>query len=41
MHNDAVVRGLSEASSMRDVDTWAAFTIGTGLGNALYKNRKD
>ena len=41
MHNDAVVQGLSEASSMRDVDTWAAFTIGTGLGNALYKNRKD
>ncbi len=40
MHNDAVVQGLSEAPSMRDVDVWAAFTIGTGLGNALYKNRE-
>ncbi len=40
MHNDAVVQGLSEAPSMRDVDIWAAFTIGTGLGNALYKNRE-
>jgi ROK family protein len=40
MHNDAVVQGLSEAASMRDVDVWAAFTIGTGLGNALYSNRE-
>ncbi len=40
MHNDAVVQGLSEAASMRDVENWAAFTIGTGLGNALYKNRE-
>jgi predicted NBD/HSP70 family sugar kinase len=40
MHNDAVVQGLSEASFMRDVDVWAAFTIGTGLGNTLYKNRE-
>jgi hypothetical protein len=40
MHNDAVVQGLSEAPSMRDADVWAAFTIGTGLGNALYKNRE-
>ncbi len=39
MHNDAVVQGLSEAASMRDTDVWAAFTIGTGLGNALYRNR--
>ena len=41
MHNDAVVQGLSEAPFMHDVETWAAFTIGTGLGNALYNNRKD
>jgi predicted NBD/HSP70 family sugar kinase len=41
MHNDAVVQGLSEAPFMHDVETWAAFTIGTGLGNALYSNRKD
>ena len=40
MHNDAVVQGLSEAPFMRDVDIWAAFTIGTGLGNALYQNRE-
>ena len=41
MHNDAVVQGLSEAPFMHDVETWAAFTIGTGLGNAFYNNRKD
>ncbi|HTE77118.1 MAG TPA: ROK family protein, partial [Xanthobacteraceae bacterium] len=40
MHNDAVVQGLSEAPFMSDVGIWAAFTIGTGLGNALYENRE-
>jgi len=40
MHNDAVVQGLSEAAFMHDVEVWAAFTIGTGLGNALYSNRE-
>jgi len=40
MHNDAVVQGLSEAPFMDDVDVWAAFTVGTGLGNALYSNRE-
>ncbi len=40
MHNDAVVQGLSEAPFMHEVETWAAFTIGTGLGNALYDNRE-
>jgi hypothetical protein len=39
MHNDAVVQGLSEAPFMQDVETWATFTIGTGLGNALFINR--
>jgi len=39
-HNDAVVQGLSEAPFMHDVDVWATFTIGTGLGNALYNNRE-
>jgi predicted NBD/HSP70 family sugar kinase len=39
MHNDAVVQGLSELPFMRDVNTWGAVTIGTGLGNALYRNR--
>ena len=25
---------------MGDVETWATFTIGTGLGNALFVNRE-
>jgi predicted NBD/HSP70 family sugar kinase len=41
MHNDAVVQGLSEAPHMRDVDRWGVLTIGTGLGNARFTNRKD
>jgi hypothetical protein len=39
MHNDAVVQGLSEVPFMKDVAPWAIFTIGTGLGNALFNNR--
>jgi hypothetical protein len=39
MHNDAVVQGLSEAPFMREVSRWGIVTIGTGLGNALFKNR--
>jgi predicted NBD/HSP70 family sugar kinase len=39
MHNDAVVQGLSELPRMQDVECWAAFTVGTGLGNALFRNR--
>jgi len=41
MHNDAVVQGLSEIPFMQDVKRWGALTIGTGLGNAHYTNRKD
>jgi predicted NBD/HSP70 family sugar kinase len=41
MHNDAVVQGLSEAPFMGDVERWGALTIGTGLGNARFTNRKD
>ena len=41
MHNDAVVQGLSELPRMRDVERWGAFTVGTGLGNALFRNRRD
>ena len=41
MHNDAVVQGLSEVPFMRDVAHWGALTIGTGLGNARFTNRKD
>ena len=40
MHNDAVVQGLSELPFMRDVKRWAVMTIGTGLGNASFVNRK-
>ena len=38
MHNDAVVQGLSEAPFMNDVECWAVLTIGTGLGNASFRN---
>ncbi len=41
MHNDAVVQGLSEAPFMQDVERWGAMTIGTGLGNARFTNRRD
>lgn len=40
MHNDAVVQGLSEVHRMTDVERWGVFTIGTGLGNARFTNRK-
>jgi hypothetical protein len=40
MHNDAVVQGLSEVPRMRDVANWGVLTIGTGLGNASFTNRK-
>jgi ROK family protein len=39
MHNDAVVQGLSEAPYMKDASKWGVFTIGTGLGNAVFRNR--
>src|SRR5436190_4839542 len=40
MHNDAVVQGLSEVPYMQDVERWGILTIGTGLGNARFTNRK-
>jgi hypothetical protein len=40
MHNDAVVQGLSEVPFMQDVEKCGVFTIGTGLGNALFSNRR-
>lgn len=40
MHNDAVVQGLSEVPFMSDVDRWGVLTIGTGLGNARFSNRR-
>lgn len=36
MHNDAVLQGLSEQSSMRGTRRWGVLTIGTGLGNARF-----
>jgi hypothetical protein len=41
MHNDAVAQGLSEIPHMDDVTAWGVFTIGTGLGNARFSNRKE
>jgi predicted NBD/HSP70 family sugar kinase len=40
MHNDGVVQGLSEVPFMQDVEHWGVLTIGTGLGNARYTNRR-
>src|SRR3982075_1154134 len=40
MHNDGVVQGRSEEPVMEDVDRWGVLTIGTGLGNARFTNRK-
>jgi predicted NBD/HSP70 family sugar kinase len=40
MHNDAVVQGLSEIPYMLDAERWGVLTIGTGLGNARFTNRK-
>lgn len=40
MHNDAVVQGLSQLPFMQDVESWGVLTIGTGLGNAHFMNRK-
>jgi predicted NBD/HSP70 family sugar kinase len=40
MHNDAVVQGLSEVPRMADVTHWGVLTIGTGLGNARFTNRR-
>ena len=40
LHNDAVVQGLSEAPFMDDVKHWAVLTIGTGLGNASFENKR-
>jgi len=40
LHNDAVVQGLSERPRMASVERWGVLTIGTGLGNASYTNRR-
>src|SRR6202166_4220763 len=40
MHNDGVAQGLSEVPFMQDVSRWGVLTIGTGLGNARFTNRR-
>lgn len=40
MHNDGVAQGLSEMPFMQDFERWGVLTIGTGLGNARFTNRK-
>jgi predicted NBD/HSP70 family sugar kinase len=40
MHNDGVAQGLSEIPFMQDFDRWGVLTIGTGLGNARFTNRR-
>jgi hypothetical protein len=40
MHNDAVVQGLSQLPFMGDVERWGVLTVGTGLGNAAFANKK-
>jgi predicted NBD/HSP70 family sugar kinase len=40
MHNDAVVHGLSDLGDVQDVDRWGILTIGTGLGNARFTNKR-
>ncbi|MFN5486600.1 MAG: ROK family protein [Bradyrhizobium sp.] len=40
MHNDGVAQGLAEVPFMQDVTRWGVLTIGTGLGNARYTNRR-
>ncbi|MGE0286378.1 MAG: ROK family protein [Bradyrhizobium sp.] len=41
MHNDGVAQGLAEAPFMQDVERWGVLTIGTGLGNARFTNRRN
>ena len=41
MHNDGVAQGLSEVPFMQDVTHWGVLTIGTGLGNARFTNRRN
>ncbi len=41
LHNDAVVHGLSDLAYVQDVDHWGVLTIGTGLGNARFTNKRE
>ena len=41
LHNDAVVQGLSELPNMQEFERWGILTVGTGLGNARFTNRRE
>ena len=41
IHNDAVVQGLSELPNMQEFQRWGVLTVGTGLGNARFTNRRE
>src|SRR4029078_5110425 len=41
MHNEGVAQGLAEGPFMQDVHRWGVLTIGTGLGNARFTNRRN
>ena len=38
--NDAVLQGLGEAAFMTEYERWGILTIGTGLGNAVFRNKR-
>jgi hypothetical protein len=38
IYSDAVAQGLSKALLVRDVGSWVVFTVGSGLGNAPFRN---
>jgi hypothetical protein len=40
MHNDAVIQGLSQLPYLGARKHWGVLTIGTGLGNARFTNRR-
>jgi hypothetical protein len=40
MHNDAIVQGLSEVRFIHDIKHWGVLTIGPGVGNAHFTNRR-
>ena len=40
LQNDAVVQGLSDQPVMNDVKRWGVLTIGKGLSNAQFSNRR-
>ena len=38
---ESVDLAYGEVPACRDIEQWAVLTIGTGLGNARFTNRKD